>query len=64
MTYFQFDKLMHGNPVDISYQVTLENWRKYPFTKWSFLNVRNIIPSAKIQTCNNQLSKINKIYKN
>ena len=49
MTYFQFNKLMQGNPVDIRHQVTLENWRKYPFTKWSFVNVRNIIPNAEIQ---------------
>ena len=60
MTYFQFDKLMQGNPVDLSYQVTIENWRKYPFTKWSFVNVRNIIPSAKIQTCNNQVPNFDK----
>ena len=60
MTYFQFDKLMQGNPVDLSHQVTLENWRKYPFTKWSFVNVRNIIPSAKIQTCNNQVPNFDK----
>ena len=64
MTYFQFDKLMQGNPVDISHQVTLENWRKHPFTKWSFVNVRNIIPTAKIQTCNNQAPNFDKKYQN
>lgn len=60
MTYFQFNKLMQGNPVDIRHQVTLENWRKYPFTKWSFVNVRNIIPNAEIQTCNNQAPNFDK----
>ena len=64
MTYFQFDKLMQGNPVDISHQVTLENWRKYPFTKWSFVNVRNIIPNAEIQTCNNQEPNFDKKHQN
>ena len=64
MTYFQFDKLMQGNPVDISHQVTLENWRKYPFTKWSFVNVRNVIPTAEIRTCNNQTPNFDKKIQN
>ena len=64
MTYFQFNKLMQGNPVDIRHQVTLENWRKYPFTKWSFVNVRNIIPNAEIQTCNNQAPNFDKKHQN
>ena len=64
MTYFQFEKLMQGNPVDISHQVTLENWRKYPFTKWSFVNVRNVIPTAEIRTCNNQTPNFEKKIQN
>ena len=64
MTNFEFDKLMQGNPVDLSFQVTLENWRKYPFTKWSFVNVRNIIPSAEIQTCNEKNPNFDKKIQN
>lgn len=64
MTNFEFDKLMQGNPVDLSFQVTLENWRKYPFTKWSFVNVRNIIPSAEIQTCNEKNPNFDKNIQN
>ena len=64
MTNFEFNKLMQGNPVDLSFQVTLENWRKYPFTKWSFVNVRNIIPSAEIQTCNEKNPNFDKNIQN
>ena len=64
MANFEFDKLMKGNPVDLNYQVSLENWRKYPFTKWSFVNVRNIIPCSEIQTCNNQTLSFDKDIQN
>ena len=30
MTYFQFDKLMQGNPVDISHQVTWKTGENIP----------------------------------
>ena len=30
--------------------MTLDNWRKYPYTTWSFVNVRNLIPTAQIET--------------
>jgi CubicO group peptidase (beta-lactamase class C family) len=29
-------------------QVTLENWRKTPFSEWSFCNVRELLPTANI----------------
>ncbi|MAJ13344.1 MAG: hypothetical protein CMN44_00015 [SAR116 cluster bacterium] len=50
MGNFEYDELMKGNPIFPSYQVTLDNWRKYPYTKWSFVNVRNLIPTAEIKT--------------
>ena len=48
MTVFELNKIMKGSPPSIEYQVTLENWRKYPFNSWSFVNVRNLIPTSPI----------------
>ena len=42
--------MMKGSPPSKEFQVSLENWRKYPYTKWSFVNVRNLIPTAQIET--------------
>ena len=39
---------MTGFPPDVRGQVTLANWRKAPFNKWSFTHVRELIPSAPI----------------
>jgi len=35
-------------PIEPEHQVTLANWRKAPFNKWSFSHVREIVPSAEI----------------
>ncbi len=40
--------LMKGFPPPAELQVTLGNWRKPPFNKWSFKHVCEIIPSAEI----------------
>lgn len=40
--------LMKGFPPEQSGQVTLANWRKPPFNKWSFHHVRELVPSADI----------------
>lgn len=48
MTFFEINKIMKGSPPPIEYQVTLDNWRKYPFNSWSFVNVRNLIPTSPI----------------
>ena len=48
MTFFDINKIMKGCPPPIKYQVTLDNWRKYPFNSWSFVNVRNLIPTSPI----------------
>ena len=34
------NKIMKGSPPPLEYQVTLENWRKYPYNIWAFVNVR------------------------
>ena len=44
--------IMEGSPPPKNYQVTLENWRKYPYNKWSFVNVRNLIPTSPIHSGN------------
>lgn len=41
-------QLMRGFPPVEAGQVTLANWRKPPFNKWSFLHTRELIPSADI----------------
>ena len=48
---------MKGSPPPKNYQVTLENWRKYPYNKWAFVNVRNLIPTSQIHIGNDD--KIN-----
>ena len=48
MTFFEINKIMKGSPPPFEYQVTLDNWRKYPFNSWSFVNVRNLIPTSPI----------------
>ena len=40
--------LMAGFPPSAAGQVTLANWRKAPFNKWSFTHLRELIPSAAI----------------
>jgi CubicO group peptidase (beta-lactamase class C family) len=39
-------QLMKGFPPPAEQQVTLANWRRSPFNKWSFQHVREIIPTA------------------
>jgi CubicO group peptidase (beta-lactamase class C family) len=41
-------ELMQKFPPAPETQVSLANWRKAPFNKWSFMHVREIIPSADI----------------
>ena len=41
-------ELMAGFPPNAEGQVTLANWRKAPFNKWSFTHLRELIPSAAI----------------
>ena len=48
MGNFEINKIMQGSPPPNEYRVSLSNWRKYPYCKWSFLNVRNLIPTAPI----------------
>ncbi len=49
-TNYKTEKIMAESPPEKKYQVTLDNWRKYPYTSWSFVNVRNLIPTAPIDT--------------
>ena len=39
---------MAGFPPDAEGQVTLANWRRAPFNKWSFTHLRELIPTAAI----------------
>ena len=43
------DSLMHGAPPAPENQVTLENWRTAPYNRWSFRNVRNMVPTAPVR---------------
>ena len=40
--------LMQGFPPAPEGQVTLENWLRPPFNRWSFQHVREIVPTAGI----------------
>jgi CubicO group peptidase (beta-lactamase class C family) len=40
--------LMQGSPPPEDAQVTLANWRVPPFNRWSFHNVRQVVPTAAI----------------
>ena len=40
--------LMHGFPPTPETQVTLANWRTYPYNRWAFHHVREIVASADI----------------
>src|SRR5215470_10194534 len=40
--------LMQGFPPAPETQVTLENWRNPPFSRWAFQHVRELVPSADI----------------
>jgi hypothetical protein len=44
------ENIMKGSPPPKNYQVTLENWRSYPYNKWAFVNVRNLIPTSSIHS--------------
>lgn len=45
-------ELMRGFPPPLDRQVTLANWRQPPFNRWSFRNVRQILPTAAIHRAN------------
>ncbi len=41
-------RLMDGFPPNPEGQVTLANWRTWPYTRWAFHHVREIVPTADI----------------
>lgn len=41
-------RIMAAFPAAENEQVTLANWRQYPFSEWSFRNVRELLPTANI----------------
>ncbi len=42
-------RLMFGFPPAPNEHVTLANWRKAPFSRWAFSNVRQLLPTAPIR---------------
>ena len=42
------DELMQGFPPSPEGQVTLANWRSFPYLRWAFHHVRELVPSADI----------------
>jgi CubicO group peptidase (beta-lactamase class C family) len=40
--------LMQGSPPSLDKLVTLSNWQVPPFNRWSFLHIRELIPTARI----------------
>ena len=51
-------ELMAGFPPNTEGQVTLANWRKAPFNKWSFTHLRELIPSAAIANDPNDVAEL------
>ena len=60
MIKFDINKIMVGSPPPLEYQVTLENWRRYPYNTWSFVNVRSVIPTSQIKSDPKQKIDFNK----
>ena len=60
MTEYELKKIMNGSPPPKEYQVTLENWRKYPHNSWAFVNVRNLIPTSVIDIDPSKKINLNK----
>lgn len=52
------EELMKGFPPPAELQVTLANWRKPPFNKWSFQHVREIIATAEIPSDPDNVRKL------
>lgn len=48
-------RLMDEFPPPPERLVTLANWRKFPFTQWSFRNVRQLLPTAPIAASGNSV---------
>ncbi len=48
-------------PEKQEHQVTLSNWRNYPFNKWSFQHVREIIPTAEIENDPKDIQKLSSV---
>ena len=44
--------LMRGFPPAPDTLVSLQNWRKAPFSAWGFRNVRSLLPTANIAASN------------
>jgi CubicO group peptidase (beta-lactamase class C family) len=51
-------ELMKGFPPPAELQVTLANWRKPPFNKWSFQHVREIIATADMSNDPDKVRKL------
>ena len=44
------DALMQGAPPPAAAQVTLANWRTAPYSRWAFQHVRELVPSAAVES--------------
>ena len=42
------NKIMKGSPPPREYQVTLENWRKYPYNIWAVSYTHLTLPTSAI----------------
>lgn len=41
--------IMEGFPPSSERRISLENWDRYPFNRWSFQNVRSVLPTRKVR---------------
>ena len=42
--------VMRGFPPPPEWRITLDNWDKPPFNRWSFRNIRRVLPTAPVGT--------------
>jgi CubicO group peptidase (beta-lactamase class C family) len=49
---------MDGFPPSANAQVTLANWRTFPYVRWSFQHVRELVPSAEIANAPDDVAQL------
>ncbi len=57
--------IMEGFPPPKDKRVTIDNWDRHPFNRWSFLNVREILPTVQVSAdnhVNHKFSEQNRMF--
>ena len=57
------DGVMEGFPPPLDKRVTLENWDLAPFNRWSFQNIRRVLPTAVVSRGEGAVSPLEAAYR-